>query len=141
MEDIIMDIVTEYQCPGCVCGGNSCYKPCNNSYGCKNHVAGTMASGIGLFFLGMPKGFNRLGLLDDYGKNQAMQIHIFENISEAWINDKFNIAVWKYFDGKNTIVRGLQPRLNIPFLFIILGDCRDKIDCLEITAQDIEFMD
>ena len=41
----------------------------------------------------------------------------------------------------HTIVRGLPPRINCPFLHIYLEDCIDKINYLEITDSDIEDMD
>lgn len=49
---------------------------------------------------------------------------------------------WKHLskDG-HTFVRGLMPRLNEPFLHIFLENCIDKIDCLEITQEDIDNMD
>ena len=42
---------------------------------------------------------------------------------------------------KNTLVRGLSPRINKPFLDIYLKDVRDKINCFEIFKEDIESMD
>jgi hypothetical protein len=34
-----------------------------------------------------------------------------------------------------------MPRKNEPFLHIYLENCLDKIDCLEITEEDINQMD
>ena len=56
--------------------------------------------------------------------------------------DMFNIPVWKYLDEHgNTLVRGIMPRRNEPFLHIYIGNCIDKINCLEITKQNIDEMD
>jgi hypothetical protein len=91
----------------------------------------------------MPTGFNRLGKMQ--GKPEYLKINIFESyahLNSIWGYDKFNIPCWKYCDEDgNTIVRGLCPRRNEPFLHVILEDCRDKINCLEITKEDIERMD
>jgi len=56
--------------------------------------------------------------------------------------DNFNVPCWKHLDKHgNTLVRGLKPRLNMPFLHIYLGDVRDQVECLEITKEDIDNMD
>jgi len=34
-----------------------------------------------------------------------------------------------------------MPRLNQPFLYIILEDCRSQLNCLEITNEDLKGMD
>lgn len=142
METKIKKAIKEYQCSGCMNGHDpiksGCFKPCDTGCGCGAHFAGTfMTGGIGKLFLGMPKGFNRLG------KDEKMHPYIFENFQKDWGEyDKFNVPVWKYLDENgNTIVRGLQPRLNIPFIHIHLSDYRDKIDCMEITIDDINEMD
>jgi len=131
------DAVQEYQCSGCVNGSYpDCYKTGGN-LACDSHCAGTMASGgIGRFFLGLPKGFCRLGFCD------KTKISIFEHIKDGWGYDKFNVPVWKYLDKHgNTIVRGMCPRINAPWIHIYLGDFLKDINCLEITQEDIESMD
>jgi len=142
MEAKIKKAVKEYQCSGCINGHDpiksGCFKPCDTGSGCGAHFAGTMImGGIGNVFLGMPKGFNRLG------RDKDMHPYIFDDFEKQWGGyNKFNIPVWKHLDKNgNTIVRGLQPRLNTPFIHVLLGDHRDKIDCIEITKDDINKMD
>lgn len=133
-----LSFVEEYQCPGCVCGSDkSCYVSENDSMECTKHVAGTMAFPmVGTFLPGMPKGFNRIGSED------KLKINIFDKFSNGWGYNKFNIPVWKHLDEHgNTLVRGLSPRVNNPFLHIFLEDCIDKIDCLEFTKEDISEID
>jgi hypothetical protein len=93
-------------------------------------------SGVGTLFLGMPKGFMRLGPI----QTEHMHLFIFE---DDWgFFDKFNIPVWRYLDEHgNTLVRGLSPRVNVPFLHIYLKDIRDKVNCLELTKAEVEAMD
>jgi len=136
MTDKIKKFVTEYQCSGC---GNGDFPDCytsddrSKSISCTSHVPGTMIAGIGKIFISLPVGFCQLGIYDD------MKIHIFEEYKEY---DKFNVPVWKYLDSNgNTIVRGLSPRINQPFLHIFKGDHISDIMCIEITDADIEFMD
>lgn len=133
-----LSFVEEYQCPGCVVGmDSSCFEPdLENGVGCANHVCGTIFSGIGHVFLGMPKGFNRRGFQDD------LKINIFEKFSDGWGYTKFNVPVWRHLNKHgHTLVRGISPRINAPFLQIFLEDCMSEIDCLEITKDDINGMD
>lgn len=139
MEKKIKNAIEEYQCSGCVVGGDvSCFE--SNSLGgvgCGKHMAGTIISSIGTILLGMPKGFNRLG------SASYLKPNIYKTFEESeWKYDKWNIPTWKYLtkDG-HTMVRGLSPRTNSTFIHIYLENCIDKINCLEITQADVDFMD
>lgn len=137
MDNIIKKAVETYQCPGCVVGSDTaCYEKSKNE-ACEKHVPGTLIMPVvGRIFLGMPKGFDRLGSCD------KMKINIFRELPDAWGFDQFNVPVWKHKDEHgNTIVRGLSPRINAPFLHIILTDCMDSISCMEITKEIQEGMD
>lgn len=139
MKDKIKFAVETYQCAGCVVGGDtSCFEQQDFSVGCKKHVAGTLVlPGVGTIFLGMPKGFNRLGVFTE------LKPYIFESFeSSNWCYDMWNIPVWKHLSKEgHTFVRGIMPRKNEPFLHIFLENCLSKINCLEISQYDIEGMD
>ncbi len=136
------EAVQEYQYPGCMGGPfRDCYvADICNGLGCNKHSPGTRGSGIGRFFLGMPKGFCRLGACE---KTIITIFEKFEDLKDNyWSYNKFNVPIWKYLDeNSNTLVRGLCPRVNYPFIHIFLGNEIDNIDCLEITDKDIEGMD
>lgn len=136
MDEKIKRAVESYQCIGCVCGGDTtCYEKGDNE-ACKKHVSGTFISFIGNIYLGMPKGFNRLGPC------RETKINIFRELKDGWKYDTFNIPVWKHKDEHgNVIVRGLSPRTNSPFIHIFLVDCIMEINCMEITAQELSKMD
>lgn len=137
MEKKISDAILEYQCSGCIGGpGLDCFKPDDNGgVGCGEHLAGTMVLGIGKFFLGLPPGFCRLGLFE------KLRPVIFEKFDDCDWDKKFNIPVWKHSNEEgHTLVRGLSPRVNSPFIHIFLEDCVDKIDCVEISAEEIKEM-
>ncbi len=145
-ETALIKAIRTYQCPGCVCG----HKPSTcaslkkeDGYGCKNHCAGTIIEKIGKIFLGMPKGFNRLGPYN------SMKLYIFKDW-ESFLKihnryDEFNIPFWKYIDDKgNLMVRGFMPRINEPFIHIILNCTIEKVEsisCKLLTYTDIDRMD
>lgn len=138
MEEKNKSAIKEYQCSGCFrcCNDLDGFIKSSDGIGCGNHSAATIMCG-GPIYLGLPKGFNRLGLFKD------MSINIFNDYDScSWQFDKFNIPVWKHLNEKgHTIVRGMMPRLNEPIIHIFLEDCMDKIYCLEITKEDISNMD
>lgn len=138
MKKIVSKSVCEYQCSGCIKGPSlTCYEESSiGGVGCESHVPGTRIPSIGLIFLGMPKGFNRLG------PATGTKIRIFEKFSDEREYDIWNVPVWKYRNEEgHVLVRGLRPRLNEPFIDIYLEDCLDKIKCVEITEKEINFMD
>jgi len=137
----IPELVKIYQCPGCVSSpeDSDCYRKSSehSNNACDNHCPGTLAVNIGKLMLGFPKGFDRVGFAS------KVFICIFDKFEDGWDYDKFNIPVWKYYDTENdtTLVKGLSPRICMIFIHIYAGDARDKIDCLELTKDDIEEMD
>jgi len=139
MKNHIKKCIEEYQCSGCVSGSDiECFKPSEHGgIGCGKHHAGTMTPIIGNFFLGIPKGFNRLG------KQTDLKPVIFDKFKDCtWDYGKYNMPVWKYLNKKgHTFIRGMMPRRNENFLHIFLENCIDKIDCFEISQEDVDYMD
>lgn len=144
MDKKVSSAVERYQCSGCISGSDtSCFKANETAggVGCGKHFSGTIISGVGKVFLGLPNGFNRLGHFEN------MKPIIFKSFKEFiesdWGKyDNFNIPVWKYLDQHgNTLVRGLMPRRNEPFLHIFLENCVSQIHCIEISQDDIKNMD
>jgi hypothetical protein len=131
--------IEEYQCSGCVAGIDvSCFEiNSSGGIGCGKHKAGNMGPGVGTFFLGMPKGFNRLG---EFTKLKPNIYDTFDSCE--WKYDMLNIPVWKHLsrDG-HTFIRGIMPRINEPFIHVFLENCIDKITCLEISQDDAIGMD
>jgi len=137
MKAKIKKAIEEYQCPGCVTGCDvSCFENYHSGVGCGKHHAAMILPGVGKIFLGIPKGFCRLG---EYTK---LKPHIYTVLDDHGKYDMWNIPTWKHKnEAGHTLVRGLMPRRNEPFLHIYLEDCLDKIDCLEISKEDIDGMD
>lgn len=136
MDINILEAIGKYQCAGCTNGSDiSCYEKGVNAE-CGKHSAGTNMLGRGWILLGMPIGFNRLG------QEKTTEFCIFDSFEKGWRYDKFNYPVWKHLNSNNhTLVRGICPRVGKPFIHVFLEDCIDKIDCLEITIDDISEMD
>jgi len=138
MKEELKSAVEEYQCSGCISGHDiSCFEKSQTGVGCSKHHAGTIITGIGNIFLGMPTGFNRLGSQND------LKPSIFETFeSSGWEYDKWNMPAWKFLSKEgHTFVRGMMPRRNEPFIHIYLENCIDKINCLEISQEDVDGMD
>ena len=140
MKENVKNAVENYQCTGCMVGGDvSCFKGnSKGGVGCGKHYAGTgVLGGVGKIFLGLPKGFNRLG------KDVELQPIIFDKFEDSdWEYNMWNVPVWKHLNEEgHTLVRGMMPRRNEPFLHIYLENCIDKINCLEISKDDVKGMD
>ena len=141
-----MDIkkwVSEYQCPGCSCGNNpesGCFEQLGSI--CTKHVPGTMMFPGGTIYLGMPTGFNRIGKIE----SSACRLFLFSSAEEfvsLWNGyDKFNVPVWKHLNEHgHTLVRGLSPRNNMPFLHVHLYDCMKDVNCMEVSQEMVDSMD
>ena len=140
MEENVKQAIENYQCPGCIKGHNiECFEPHHSGLGCGKHKAGTILLSLGPIFLGMPKGFNRLG------EQTTLKPYIYNTFSEVegWkLGEKFNIPVWKHLTKEgHTLIRGIMPRINNGFILIIFEDCVDRVECIEITEKDIQEMD
>jgi hypothetical protein len=138
MEENVKKAIEQYQCSGCISGHNiECFKANESGgCGCGKHIAGTYMPPFGKIYIGLPKGFNRLG---SYGE---MKPNIFEKFEDGWGYNEFNYPVWKHLnENGHTIVRGLSPRINVPFLHIFLENCMEKINCFEITETNLKEMD
>lgn len=159
--DLVKDITEKYLCPGCSCGSdpNTCdqFKPNDKNnflttkFGpvCLNHCAGTSigtARGIIKIMLGFPKGFCRVpsgySTFELSSKNPNFIEYIFETEYDNTINEKFTIPFWKHLDEHgNTIAKYFCPRINKVIVFVFVGNHLDKINCKELTKEDIEAMD
>lgn len=153
MSEIILEAVKKYQCPGCVYGSDtSCYEKNEEGMGCGKHGAGTMLrteTGLISLFLGMPKGFCRVGPTTKRIE-ERLKIIIFETWKEKhrqWGEyDKFNVLVWAYEKDGVTFIRGLSPRINRPFLHVVLETLEKNIyDVFDkrpiLSDADIDEMD
>lgn len=144
MKKEVKKAIEEYQCSGCISGHNiSCFESSETGVGCGRHYAGTFISYIGKIFLGMPNGFNRLGV--GFGQDPIIKTDNFDkyNPDETWAgkeneNSFYNMVCWKYLDEKgNTVIRGLMPRLNIIFVQTFNENCLDKFGGIEIPTNEV----
>lgn len=132
LPQIQKEMVEKFQCPGCVCGMDvTCGKfeseddegPGSN-YSCKGHVAGTMIAGVGSFYLGLPKGFCRVGVLDrrwppsEKERNQNNNIRLFDKMPQY---NKLNVPVWVMEKDDHLFVRCFMPRINYTTVDVIKG--------------------
>lgn len=153
LTEVQKNMVHEFQCPGCVCGLNTesgCYEADGAGFFCQKHCAGTIAGGIGVINLGLPKGFNRIAynrdrpdltegdvqltLADVKNKvdgSNVNNIRLFERPEDMPEYNFLNIPVWAYETVENgmevLIVRCYMPRVNYDFVDVILGGSLDQV--------------
>ena len=109
-------MVEEFQCPGCVCGGDtSCgsYEYSDSDSKCIRHVCGTQL-GIGnVIALGLPKGFNKPGWrheADPVRARNTIDVRLWPAGSyPEW--DRLNVAVWALEKDGYLFVRTFAPRV------------------------------
>lgn len=128
-------LVKEFQCSGCANGGEDCFEQSTISIACIKHHSGTITFPGGKLFLGMPKGFNKVG---EWSGLKMEVFASFNQFKEKFGYDVFNIPVWKTCKDNITFVRGLSPRISRPFLHVIGGDCTSEIDCINISDQEMD---
>jgi hypothetical protein len=126
MIDIMTDgktaMIEEFQCSGCVSGGDINCGVCklesnNTGFYCSSHYSGTTLYPIGKIYLGLPKGFNRVGELSDKRKT-----HIRLSLDSSKISyDYLNVPVWAMEKDGYLFVRVYCPRINITYIDVIKG--------------------
>lgn len=129
MSKVALEMVEEFQCPGCMHGPDpkECPEFNLNSdvyFSCKNHYAATHmgipAYGLTKLALGLPKGFNRTG--DKVFKDKdTVYIRLYESPEKMRTYDKFNVAVWAMEREGYLFVRCYCPRINQVFVDVIKG--------------------
>ena len=128
------EMVEEFQCPGCVCGMDvtcGAFAPKDEegpgaNLACKGHVAGTTMAGLGEFYLGLPKGFCRVGVIErrwPHGSelakhNDNNNIRLFEKLPNY---DRLNVPVWAMEKDGYLFVRCFMPRINYTTVDVIKG--------------------
>jgi hypothetical protein len=127
------NMIKEFQCAGCVAGSNTeCgsfkeHVGSSSGFRCVNHCAGTMIGMVGLIYLGLPKGFCRVG------KDQKC--------CEVWLYEKNNfdffnfctLPIWAMEEDGYLFIRCYMPRVNMATVQVIKDG---KFDELEKYCQE-----
>jgi len=143
------EMIEKFQCPGCGlgsdidCGSFELEKQYNH-FCCTKHVPATVEIRSGLFCLGCPKGFNRVGAR--YTHSPKLQGEEASHI-RLWIMPKspkwdiYNVPVWAMVQDGYLFVRTYLPRVNYAYVDIIKGGtlelCPKAID----VTDEIKEMD
>lgn len=129
-------MVEEFQCPGCTCGGPKVCERYNlertphGGFHCSAHSAGTFFSSLGRIALGLPKGFCRYGRSvppshlkekerDAWGLNPMMIRLFLKENKLSW--DNFNVPVWAMVKDGYLFVRTYCPRINLTYVDVVEG--------------------
>ena len=143
MSSIQKEMIEKFQCPGCISGSNTTCGSCkceeidNIFFNCAAHYPGTREIGIGQLYLGLPKGFNKVGPIYfseiDIRKNN---IRLFSNASNILSYDNLNIPVWAMEEDGYLFVRVFLPRRGETYVDIIKGGKREKICPQALNVAD-----
>ena len=115
------DMVKDFQCPGCVAGSDT---DCGSfllkesefgGFRCEGHVAGTRISMIGSIYLGLPKGFSRVGK-----DHSCCSIFLYEKEQFEYYNF-CTLPVWAMEKDGYLFVRCYMPRVNMAVVQVIKG--------------------
>ena len=143
VEPQLLEMVQEFQCPGCVSGPSPCECPSfvydEGQRRCTGHVLGT-SLGIGNHFaIGLPRGFNKPGWVfgEQFSRN-TMDIRLFTKGNHfGW--DHLNVPVWAIEKDGYLFVRTYSPRINVGYVDIIEGgsmaDVPGAIDVSEFINE------
>ncbi len=124
--DKVRRLVEKFQCPGCVVGSDtSCgsFAVNERAAACLAHVAGTVGFPGGTFYLGLPKGFCKVGALPE-GWTNNIRFWIADTAPE-W--NTCNVAVWAMEQDGFLFVRTYMPRLNLGYIDVIEGGERARL--------------
>jgi hypothetical protein len=151
-------MIKEFQCAGCVCGSDP--KDCGAfklavvedtfwhgaMFHCDGHIPGTNVLGVrsGLLYLGLPTGFNRVGMRFMHGCNApgeepgASRVRLFLTPSyPTW--DALNVAVWAMRQDGHLFVRTYMPRINCAYVDVVEGGdlkhCPNAIDVSKLVEE------
>lgn len=128
MSKLQLEMIDNFQCPGCIHGTDTSdceqYKLFEDSNGsakmfhCKNWRPSTFFSNVGRIALGLPKGFTRTGMVE-FGDKPFTYLRLYENPETATKYDRFNIPVWAMEREGYLFVRCYCPRNNWLFVDVI----------------------
>lgn len=130
-QTIELQMIDEFQCPGCIHGHGTetCpkfeLKDERNGgkphfFACKNWRPSTFMGGVGRLCLGLPKGFTRTGMVE-FGDKSFDYIRLYEKPEDLSSYDKFNIPVWAIVVKGYLYVRCYSPRNNWLFVDVVKG--------------------
>jgi hypothetical protein len=121
---IQLHMIDEIQCPGCIHGTDpetcSAYEFMNDGgfFACKNWRPSTFFGGVGRVAIGLPKGFNRTGMVE-FSDKSFVYIRLYEKPEDMQSYDRFNIPVWAMEKDGYLYVRCYSPRSNWLFVDVV----------------------
>jgi len=123
-----IEMIEKFQCRGCVSGSDiKCGRfKLEETFGprlgvrCLSHVPGTVLIGLGAIYLGLPRGFNRVGAqIQDLSNDFKLTALRLWTVGTAPKWDDFNVAVWAMELDGVLYVRTYAPRTNRTYIDVI----------------------
>ena len=143
MNDSIVKMVEEFQCPGCICGSDTECGSFKYDDGWKRCTGHTMLGLGNVIALGLPKGFNRPGW--DFEKKEPtcrskMEIRLWpKGEYPEW--NHLNVPVWGMEQEGFLFVRTFCPRINVSYVDVVEDETIDLIPNAINVAAFIDDID
>lgn len=129
IKTISLQMVDSILCPGCINGTDpeTCSKfellderigEKPHFFACKNWRPSTFMGGVGRIAIGLPRGFNRTGMVE-FGEKPFTYIRLYEKPEDMPDYDKFNVPVWAMEHEGFLYVRCYSPRNNWLFVDVV----------------------
>jgi len=131
-------MIERFQCPGCVCGGDTecesmvLAEPMPGAFSCSAQVCGTSLGGPGgispPFALGLPRGFNNCQRQwgPRYPRHNQLPIRLWLAGHELpW--DRCNVPVWAMEREGVLYVRTCMPRVGVVCVDVLPGGALDMV--------------
>lgn len=121
------EIIEKFQCPGCVgCDfgitdqiEKDTWIKGSEMFACKNHCPGTRMSGVGQIYLGLPRGFNKVGAIHTEASSLDMCTSNIQFFLEKPTYDHLNIPVWGMCEDGFLFIRVYSPRVNRSYIHVV----------------------
>jgi hypothetical protein len=148
--EIQKEMIEKFQCFGCTCGSGvdeECFElqayEEQGIFFCKKHSAGTILGGVGKIYLGLPKGFDKVGALANSLNlvKRPTNIRLFTEPSKCHY-DYLNVPVWAMEKDGYLFVRVFCPRVNETFVDVIKnGKIKDVCPYVIDVSEFIDEID
>jgi len=118
-----IEMIKKFQCPGCSldCSNIEIKESGKEMFRCESHSAGTILGGVGKIYLGMPKGFDKVGAIKNNLDEETTTNIRFHSEKDYSFFDKFNLPICAREVDGYLFIRTFCWRINRSYIDVIKG--------------------